>query len=158
MHADCFAGGKFETIVRDPILHTVYVQLHKSLCMWEELCTYTKGKIIHEQWHFWTPQDWLDNIVNFKTEKNWRQDAALRNTHLLLISIRQSGPRYHLEQSMGQKPINESRQMASKIKVVKIGQYTVFPRGVVRFFQIKENGKNVFFFGKSITNETIESN
>ena len=24
--------------------------------------------------------------------------------------------------------------MASKIKVVKIGQYTVFPRGVVRFF------------------------
>ena len=47
---------------------------------------------------------------------------------------------------MGQKPINESRQMASKIKVVKIGQYTVFPRGVVSFFQIKENGKNVFFF------------
>ena len=24
MHADCFAGGEFETIVRDPILHTVY--------------------------------------------------------------------------------------------------------------------------------------
>ena len=36
--------------------------------------------------------------------------------------------------------------MASKIKVVKIGQYTVFARGVVSFFQIKENGKNVFFF------------
>ena len=33
MHADCFAGGEFETIVRDPILHTVYTQLHKSLCM-----------------------------------------------------------------------------------------------------------------------------
>ena len=47
---------------------------------------------------------------------------------------------------MGQKPINESRQMASKIKVVKIGQYTVFPRGVVSFFKIKGNGKNVFFF------------
>ena len=59
---------------------------------------------------------------------------------------------------MGQKPINEGRQMASKIKVAKIGQYTVFPRGVVSLFQIKENGKNVFFFGKSITNETIESN
>ena len=28
---------------------------------------------------------------------------------------------------MGQKPINEGRQMASKITVVKIGQYTVFP-------------------------------
>ena len=59
---------------------------------------------------------------------------------------------------MGQKPINEGRQMASKIKVVKIGQYTVFPRGVVNFFQIKEDGKNVFFFGKSITNVTIKSN
>ena len=158
MHADCFASGKFEIIVRDPILYAVYTQLHKSLCMWEELCSYTKGKIIHEQWRFWTFQDWLDNIVNFKTEKNRRQDAALRNTHLLLIRIRQSGPSSHLEQSMGQKPINEGRQMASKIKVVKIGQYTVFPRGVVSFFQIKENGKNVFFFGKSITNETIESN
>ena len=49
MHADCFAGGEFETIVRDPILHTVYTQLHKSLCMWEGLCTYTKGKIVNEQ-------------------------------------------------------------------------------------------------------------
>ena len=46
---------------------------------------------------------------------------------------------------MGQKPINEGRQMASKIK---IGQYTVFPCGVVGFFQVKENGKNMFFFGK----------
>ena len=38
---------------------------------------------------------------------------------------------------MGQKPIDESRQMASKIKVVKIGQYTVFPRGVVSFFNYR---------------------
>ena len=53
---------------------------------------------------------------------------------------------------MGQKPITEGRQMASKIKVVKIRQYTVFSLGVVSFFQIKEIGKNVFFFGKSITN------
>ena len=59
---------------------------------------------------------------------------------------------------MGQKPINEGRQMASKIKVVKIGRYTVFPRGVVSFFQIKENGKNEFFLGESITNVTIKSN
>ena len=59
---------------------------------------------------------------------------------------------------MGQKPINVGRQMASKIKVVQIGQYTVFPRGVLSFFQIKENGKNMLFFGKSITNVTIKSN
>ena len=39
---------------------------------------------------------------------------------------------------MGQEPINEGRQMASKIKIVKIGQYTVFPRGVVGFFQEKK--------------------
>ena len=58
---------------------------------------------------------------------------------------------------MGQKPINEGKQMASKIKVVKIGQYTVFPHGVVSFFQIKD-GNNVFFFGKSITIVTIETN
>ena len=57
---------------------------------------------------------------------------------------------------MGQKPINEGRQMASKIKVVKTRQYTMFPRGVLSFFQIKENGKNVFFFGESITNVTIK--
>ena len=50
-----------------------------------------------------------------------KQDATLGNTHLLLIRIRQSGPSSHLEQSMGQKPTNEGRQMASKIKVVKIG-------------------------------------
>ena len=49
VHADCFAGGEFKTIVRDPILHAVYMQLHKSLCMWEELCMYTKGKTVHEQ-------------------------------------------------------------------------------------------------------------
>ena len=48
--------------------------------------------------------------------------------------------------------------MASKIEVVKIGQYNMFPCGVVSFFQIKENGKNMFFFGKSIMNVTIESN
>ena len=59
---------------------------------------------------------------------------------------------------MGQEPINEGEQMASKIKVVKIVQYTVFPRGVVSFFQIKENGKNVLFFGKYITNVAIKSN
>ena len=47
---------------------------------------------------------------------------------------------------MGQKRDNEGGQMASKIKVVKIRQYTVFPRGVVSLFQIKENGKIVFFF------------
>ena len=58
---------------------------------------------------------------------------------------------------MRQKPIDESRQMASKTKVVKIRQYTVFPRGVVSFFQIKD-GNNVFFFGKSITIVTIETN
>ena len=44
---------------------------------------------------------------------------------------------------------DKNPQMASKIKVVKIGQYTVFPRGVVSFFQIEENSQNVFFFGKS---------
>ena len=59
---------------------------------------------------------------------------------------------------MGQKPINKGRQTASKIKVVKIRQDTVFLHGVVSFFQIKENGKNVFFFGKSITNITIKTN
>ena len=31
------------------------------------------------------------------------------------------------------------------------------PRGVVGFFQVKENGKNVFFLGKNITNETVKS-
>ena len=77
---------------------------------------------------------------------------------LPIIRIRQSRPSSHLEQSMGQKPINEGRQMASKIKVVKIGQYTVFLHGVVSFFQIKENGKNVFFFVKSIMSVTIKSN
>ena len=59
---------------------------------------------------------------------------------------------------MGQKPINESRQMASKIKVVKIRQYTLFQRGDLSFFQIEKNGKNGFFFGKRITNVTIETN
>ena len=47
---------------------------------------------------------------------------------------------------MGQKPLNEDRQMASKIKIVNIGQSTVFLRGVVGFFQVKETDKNVFFF------------
>ena len=58
---------------------------------------------------------------------------------------------------MGQKSTNEGRQMASKIKIVKVGHYTVFPRGVVGFFQVKENSKNVLFFGKSITNESVKS-
>ena len=87
-------------------------------------------------------------MIYIKTKKNSRQDATLGNTYVLFIQIGQSGPSSHLEQSMGQKPINEGRQMASKIRVVKIRQYAVFPRGVVSFFQIKENGNNVFFFGK----------
>ena len=97
-HADCFADGEFETIVRDPILYAVYTQLHKSLCMWEERCTYIKGKIVTNN----------DASGPFKTDftillnKNQRQDATLGNTHLLLIRIRQSGPSSHLEQSMGQ--------------------------------------------------------
>ena len=48
VHADCLACGEFQTIFRDPILYAVYTQLHESLCMWDELSTYTKGKIIHE--------------------------------------------------------------------------------------------------------------
>ena len=92
----------------------------------------------------------------------------MQHPHLLFIRIRQNGPSSHLEQSMGQKPIDEGRQMASKIKVVKIGQYIVFPHGVVSFFKIKENGNDVFFFifffilfvcfGKSITHVTIKTN
>ena len=31
VHADCFACGEFETIFRDPILHTVYTQLYESV-------------------------------------------------------------------------------------------------------------------------------
>ena len=54
---------------------------------------------------------------------------------------------------MGHKSIIEGRQMVSKIKVVKIRQYTAFSCGVVSFFQIKENGKYVcvcvvFFLGQ----------
>ena len=97
-------------------------------------------------------------IVNVKTEKNRRQDATLGNTHLLLIRIRQTGPSSNLEQSMGQKPINEGRQMASKIKVVKIREYAVFPSGVVSFIQTKENGNSMLFFGKTITNVNIKTN
>ena len=77
----------------------------------------------------------------------------MRNTHLLLILL---SDRVGRKQPVGRKPINEGRQMASKIKIVKIGQYTVFPCGVVGFFQVKENGKNVFFFGKSITNYPVK--
>ena len=144
VHADCFAGGKFKTSFRDPILHIVYTQLHTSLCMWEERCTYIKGKIVTNN----------DASGPFKTDftillnKNQRQGATLGNTHLLLIRIRQRGPSSHLKQSMGQKPINEGRQMASKIKVVKIRQYTVFPHGVVSFFKIKKNDNNMFSFGQ----------
>ena len=77
-------------------------------------------------------------IVNFMTKKVWRQDATLRNTHLLLIRSRQSGTSSHLE------------------------QYTAFPCGVVSFFQIKENGNNVLFFFvffcKSFTFVAIKTN
>ena len=38
MHTDCFAIGELKPIVRDPILFTVYIQLYKSLRMWEGLC------------------------------------------------------------------------------------------------------------------------
>ena len=77
----------------------------------------------------------------------------MRNTHLLLILL---SDRVGRKQPVGRKPINEGRQMASKIKIVKIGQYTVFPRGVVGFFQVKENVKNMFFLGKNITHETVK--
>ena len=72
------------------------------------------------------------------------------------MRIRQSGTSSHLEQSTRQKPINESRQMALKMKVVKVRQYAVFPHGVISVFQIKEDGNDLFFFGKSIMNVTIE--
>ena len=62
----------------------------------------------------------LTSFVNFKTKKNQRQDATLRNTHLLLVHIRLSGLSSHLEQSMGQKPINEGRQTVFKFKLVEI--------------------------------------
>ena len=48
--------------------------------------------------------------------------------------------------------------MASKIKVVKIREHTVFPQSVVCFFHIKENGNNVFFFCKSVTNVMFYEN
>ena len=117
VHADCFACGLFETIFRDPIPYAVYTQLHKSLCMWEELCTYTKGQINHEKSRFQTFQIRLDSIVNFKTEKNRRQDTSLRNTHLLLIRIGQSGASSHLKQPMGQKP--KGRQ----IREIRVGKW-----------------------------------
>ena len=63
----------------------------------------------------------LTSFVNFKTKKNRRQDATLRNTHLLLVHIRLSGLSSHLEQSMGQTTtINEGRQTVFKFKLVEI--------------------------------------
>ena len=111
----------------------------------EGLCTYAKGKIVHEQWRFLTFKDWLYNIVNFKTETNRSQDATLGNTHLLLIRIKQSGLSANLEQSVGQTPINEGRQVASKSMAVQIREYTVFPRGVVSSVQIEENTRTCIF-------------
>ena len=58
--------------------------------------------------------------------------------------------------------------MALKIKVANVRQCTVFPCGVVSFFQIKENGNSVLFllllfvclfvFGKSVTYVAIKTN
>ena len=59
---------------------------------------------------------------------------------------------------MGQKPINEGRQMASKIKVIKIRQYTVFPCGVVSFIKVKEDCNNMFFLGNRMRNVNIKTN
>ena len=43
VHADCFAGGEFKTIARDPILYTVYTQRgvhervgHACVCVYSE--------------------------------------------------------------------------------------------------------------------------
>ena len=77
---------------------------------------------------------------------------------LPIIRIRQSRLSSHLEQSMGQKPINEGRQMASKIKLVKTRQSTVFPRGVASFFRKTKLARTWSFFGRSITNVTIKTN
>ena len=85
-------------------------------------------------------------LLNLRLKRTGDKILPPGNTHFLLTRIRQSGPSSNLEHLVGQKPINEDRQMASKIKVLKIRHYTVFPCCVVSFFQIKENGKNVFFF------------
>ena len=158
MHADCFAGGKFETTVRDPILHAVYTQLHKSLCMWEELARIQRAK----------------SSTNNDASEPFKTDLTI-----LLISRRKRtgdkmlpwgtpiscsyvsdrlDPALTWNSRWDRNPSMKVGKWPRKSRSLKIGQYTVFPRSVVSLFQIEENGQNVFFFGKSITNVTIKSN
>ena len=126
VHTDSFASGKSKSIVSDTIQYTVNTKLLASLSMWEGFEEGFK--------HTHKAESSSNNEASEPFQTDFRTVFTLRlkrardkmlprgNTDHLLKHIRKSGPSSHLKQLMGQKPTNKGRQMAMKIKVIKIRQ------------------------------------
>ena len=96
MDADRLGSGELKAVLRLPLLNTVNTQLHSRLHSVYRLSAHTRSKVVHEQGAIRTIQDRFNDIVNPNAEKGWKQDATLRDPHLLLVQLRQNGTHSNL--------------------------------------------------------------
>ena len=88
-------------------------------------------------------QDNFNNIVNLNAEEGQRQDATLRDPHLLLVQLRQNGTCSNTEVAFRQEALDKPGEMASETEIIEVRQNAVLPRCVVilwYFLKVKENG------------------
>ena len=76
-----------------------------------------------------TLQDSFNDVIDLGAEQGWRQDATLRDPHL--VKHRQSGAHSNPERTFGQEALNKPAVMAPETKILEDRQNAVLPRCVV---------------------------
>ena len=118
MNTDCLGGGELEAVLR-----------------------HTQSKIVDKQGAIRILQDSFNNVVNFNAEMGRRQDATLRDPHLLLVQLGKSGTHSNPERTFRQEALNKLGEVAPETEIPEVRQNAVLPRCVVNFLKVK-----VFFF------------
>ena len=86
------------------------------------------------------PLSSFNNVVNFNAEKGRRKDATLRDPHLLLVQLGESGTHSNPERKFRQEALNKPGELAPETEIPEVRQNGVLPRCVVSFLKVKENG------------------
>ena len=112
-------------------MNAVNAQLLSPFHSVQRLAPHTQSKVVHKLGAIRTLQDSVHIVVNFD-EQGWRQDATLRDPHLLLVKLKQSGAHSNPERTFGQEALNKPGEMAPETKIPEVRQNAVFPRFVSR--------------------------
>ena len=110
-------SGELKTVIGHPILNAVNAQLLSPFHSVQRLAPHTQSKVVHKLGAIRTLQDSVHIVVNFD-EQGWRQDATLRDPHLLLVKLKQSGAHSNPERTFGQEAVSYTHLTLPTMAVV----------------------------------------